>query len=432
MMYDSIPPRHVAAAIANLGADRVRAAWRYLDQWAALERAGVPRATLRDATRTPVETGPLTVLSEWARAGSRGLLVLCGAPGTGKTYAAARWTVLRHLEGRPTTWISAAALSVLDDRERRARINAVADRSALVIDDVGAGATHGDWLRDQLQGLLQHRLDGLGPAGMVPTLVCSNGTVEQISAWAGPRVTDRAKLAGGFAELASRESLRGPLQGVDALGRDRVWYRAHRLVDVLGVDEVERYDEDGRRRVDLDVGRRLDVAARREGYGPCEAAEALLELTRPAVEVEARRLADVEVSMARAVAGQFGVELGARLLSLEGVAAAMAGQMAAKARAERERVQAEIAAVTQRARRAEDVVDPVAVRRPPTWAMGKDGRKALRRLGFGVVEVGDRWQTRRRIGKAEQILATGSTSEAEAWDIAARLCAEVDTLGVEV
>lgn len=427
VIYDGIPPRHVAAAIANLGADRVRAAWRYLDQWAALDRSGVPRSTLRDAMRRPKDTAPLASLTEWWSSGALGLLVLCGSPGVGKTYAAARWTLLRHAEGKATTWISGASLSTLSERDRRLRLEEVADRAALVIDDVGAGATHGDWLKDQLQGLLQYRLDGLGPRGLTPTMLVSNGTREQLVEWAGPRVVDRAKLAGGFEQITARASLRSPLDKIDALGRGPEWYRAHRLVDVIGCEQVERYDDEGRERVDLDVGRRLDSAARRLGYQPCEEAEALLGLTRAAVEVEARRVVDAELALVRATATRFEVELDERLLSLEGVAAAMAGLIRKRQADEAQRVRDDAAAVVARARRYEQVADPIERRPAPAWTDGRDGRKALKRLGFSVAEVSGRWQTRRKLGDATQVLATGSATEADAWDIAARLCAEVDT-----
>lgn len=427
MIYDGLPPRHVAAAIASLGADRVRRAWRYLDSWAALERAGVPRTALRDVMAEPRETGPLSTVTAWAERGSRGLLALCGAPGTGKTYAAARWTVLRHLQGQPTTWVSVAALSVMSERERRARLEAVADRAALVIDDVGAGATNGDWLKDQLQGVLQHRMDGLGPRGLVPTVLVTNGSEDELRLWAGPRVCDRAKLAGGFAQVISRTSLRKTVDDIDGWGRDRVWYRAHRLVDTIGCEQVERYDDDGRRRVDLDVGRKLDAAARRLGYEACEAAEQLLGLTRPAVEVEARRLRDVELDMVRAVSDRFGVEVHGAALSFESIAAALAGQVRQREAEARERQRAEALAVVGRARRYEHAADPIDSRPVPEWARGKAGRKALRKLGFCVVEVGERYQVRRKLGSTETILATGATSDNAAWEYAAKLCAEVDT-----
>lgn len=422
---EQIPPRHIAAAIAELGAEQVRDAWRYLQAWDAMASAGVPRATIRECLAEPLLTGPCRAVYDWEAKGGRGLLCLVGAPGVGKTYAAARWAVLRHYRGTSTTWLAAPTLSMLSPRAREAKIAEVADRSALVLDDLGAGATQGDYLRDQLLGLLQHRIDGTGPRGLGSTLIASNADVQQLEQWLGPRIVDRCKIAGGFAPIRSSESLRKPAKvELDALGRGPEWYRAHRLVEVIGCREVERADEDGRPRVDLDVGDRLDAAARREGYAPCRAARELLGLTRSAVEDEAGRLVEVELAMARALSDRFGVELDARALTLEGVAAAMAEQSRAQAAEARERYAAEVRAVTGRARRFEAVGDPIDSRPAPAWATPK----ALKRLGFSVVEVGEgRWHTRKKVGEVQQILATGSRSYDDAWEIAAKLCAEVDT-----
>lgn len=426
---EQIPPRHVAAAIAELGAEQVRDAWRYLEAWEAIASAGVPRSTIRECLAEPLLTGPCKAVLDWEAKGARGLLCLVGAPGVGKTYAAARWAVLRHARRASTAWLSIPSLSMLSLRARDARLAEVADRPALVLDDVGAGFSQGDMLRDQLRGMIQHRIDGTGPRGLGSTIVASNAGVDEIRGWLGERIVDRCKIAGGFAPIRSGESLRRPAEvQIDALGRGPEWYRAHRLVEVIGCREVERVDEGGRPRTDLDVGDRLDAAARREGYAPCRMARELLGLTKSAVEAEAERLVEVELRMARALSDRFGVEVDARRLTLEGVAAAMAEQARRQQAEARARHSAEIHAVTARARRYETVADPIDARPAPAWTEGPRGRKALRRLGFGVVEVGDgRWRTVRKVGDATQILATGSTSDREAWEIAAKLCAEVDT-----
>jgi hypothetical protein len=424
---EHVPPRHVAAAIANLGADEVRKAWRYLDAWSAMANAGVPLATIRECLLEPLDTGPCRAVFEWQASGARGLACLVGDPGVGKTYAAARWAVLRHLQRQSTTWVAAPSLALLGHRAREARITELADRSAVVLDDVGAGLTQGDYLRDQLLGLLQHRIDGNG-GRLGSTILISNGTVAQLKEWLGPRIVDRCKISGGFGEITSRESLRARATvELDALGRGPEWYRAHRLVETVGCREAHRVDEDGRPRTDLDVGDALDREARRDGYAPCKAARELLGLTQTAVEVEAQRLAQVEISLARSVGAQFGVDLDARLLSLEGVAALLAGKVRQQQLAARERYADEVRAVSTRARRYEDNADPVEARPAPAWTHGPDGRKRLRKLGFLVAEVGEgRWQTRRKLGDVVQILATGSPTDHAAWEIAAKLCADPD------
>lgn len=422
---DHVPPRHVAAAIANLGAEKVREAWSYLDAWEAMAVAGVPRATIRECLLEPQMTGPVMAVLDWQAKGGRGLFCLVGDPGVGKTYAAARWAVLRHRRRLSTTWISAPTLAMLGPRQREARVTDLAERSALVLDDIGAGLTQGDYLRDQLLGLLQHRIDGNG-GRLGSTVLASNGTAEELAGWLGPRIVDRCKIAGGFAPIQSAESLRTPAEvQLDALGRGPEWYRAARLVDLIGCQEVDRYDEDGQPRRDLDVGDALDRDARRDGYEACKRARALLGLTQAAVEVEAQHQAELELGRIRAVRDRFGVEIEARSMSLEGLAAAMAGQVRARANEERERYATEIRSVSDKARRYEAVADPVESRRPPTWAEGKDGRKRLRKLGFVVVEVSEgRWQTKRRVGSVETILATGSPTDHAAWEIAAKLCAD--------
>jgi hypothetical protein len=55
--------RHIAHAITDLAAERVREAWRYLDTWTSLEAGGVPHEQIR-ARPTPPHGGHATAMSE--------------------------------------------------------------------------------------------------------------------------------------------------------------------------------------------------------------------------------------------------------------------------------------------------------------------------------------------------------------------------------
>lgn len=426
---ESPPPRHVAAAIAELVAEQVRDAWRYLDSWDALVSAGVPLADLRECLAEPRDTEPLRQTLGWAEHSERGLLALVGTPGTGKGYAAARWVLHRHRRGLFTHWLSAESLPV-DFKARGQALERCRPLRALVIDDVGSGATNGDAFREQLTGLIKWRLDNLRP-----TMLCMNGEASDIEKWLGPRIMDRIRVAGSIEPIASTLSLRREAdERLDAAGRGPEWYAAKRLVDLVGCEAVQRYDKDGDPLpLDLDVGQALDRAARREGYAACKRVRELLGLDARLVHATAQRIADKEAREVEWAAGTLGVKTRAMSMTMEGVAAAAAEKLQQLREEQRQQHEDDAARILDRARhRAANVeqrgdLGPYKDATPPAWAQGREGRRKLHALGFLVRGGRGDYRVLRKDGKHERLMSYGCASEDEAWAVAGLLCAEVDT-----
>lgn len=428
-MVETPPPRLVASAIADLAAEQVRESWRYLDEFAALQIAGVPAATIRDCLADPLDTEPLREMVAWIEAGERGLLCLVGLPGTGKTFAEARWVLDRHRRGLHTHWLAGASLPMASLRQREERLTAVADVRALVIDDVGAGAGKGDYLRDQILGLLQHRIDSLRP-----TVIASNAKREEMDDWLGARVADRARVFGGTIAVQSKKSLRAESEAeIDASGRGPEWKRHARIVALIGCEKREKYDEDGRRLADaLVVGDVLYKDARREGFEACKRARKMLGLDSGRVAAKAIELGIAEASTLEWAEGTLGVKVAAMSISFEGVVAAWAEklrQQQAAQQQERDRLANEQLARSARrieaARGREAQAPPFADAKPPAWATGPEGRKQLRAFGFRVEPFGDGFALHLERWGRRQWYADSESAD-RLWLFAAQLCAVTD------
>lgn len=429
------PPRLVAAAIAELAGDRVRESWRYLDAWDALVSAGVPRATIRECLADPVETEPLTEILAWVESGERGLLVLVGDPGTGKTYAQARWVLDRHRRGQWTHWVAATGLPLIPQKERDAMLARLATVRGLVLDDVGSGATRGDYVRDQLTGLIQTRIDELRS-----TVIASNGTAAEIAAWLGPRIMDRCQVAGGTVQVVSSDSLRREAEEqIDSAGRGPEWYAHRRIVDLVGCEPVQRFDDDGNvLPLDLDVGRALDRAARMRGYDACRRAVEALGLERRIVLATAQHLAEAEARAVEWAAGALGVKTMAASISFEGVAAAAAEKLRQMQEEQRRSADSEAANIVEQAKQrlaaglGEDAgLGRYADGEPPPWTQGKEGRRRLFELGFRVRGKGSDYRLYREQGKRMTPLADQCRSENEAWTVAALLCGDAQSASAD-
>lgn len=248
-MTDELSPGLIAAAISALGREQVREAWRYTEAWRVLSAAGVPVLELRHALERPTrKTEPTRVTDEWDRRGARGLLVMHGKPGTGKTHSAALWALRRFDARRPTTWLPCASWPSYGFDEQQAWIKRGEQAPALVLDDLGAGATAAEYARKPLEGLLMQRL-----SQSRPTLVLSNANLAETSAWLGPRLNDRLKMAGGIYSLTMGDSLRElDDTDVDELGRSPTWHRNTEICALLGC-----WLDDGA----LVIGRALVAAA---------------------------------------------------------------------------------------------------------------------------------------------------------------------------
>jgi DNA replication protein DnaC len=131
---------------------------------------GVPRRQVR-ALGAVRETPVIAAVREFAAQSSQWCLVLHGAPGAGKSFAAAHWLSLwaarvKASESGARLWLPACDLADLE----RPALAAVRTVAALVIDDLGAEyASDSGWLLSRLYSLLSARYDA-----MAPTVITTN------------------------------------------------------------------------------------------------------------------------------------------------------------------------------------------------------------------------------------------------------------------
>jgi len=251
-------PRYIARAIADLLADKAREAHSYLDAWTTLTQwTQMPLEhvqTVLDAT--PHTSQAMTVVNEW---NGRGALKLCGPVGPGKTYAAAQWALSLARRDVSCCWINAAAWAqwTLDDQQRVIRRGRAA--GGLIVDDVGSGATQGDWFHQQIEGLLLDR-------GHRPSIVIGNMNELEMRTWLKARLLDRDKQVGALVVIEGRSLRRTVELEYDDQGHGERWRAATALVATLGVRKASSWNDargidEGR----LDVGHVLeqDVEQRR-------------------------------------------------------------------------------------------------------------------------------------------------------------------------
>lgn len=324
MHSDEIPPRIIGLAIAELADARVRAAWQYLDTWRVLSAAGIPAHDLRHGLETEqVRTQPRDIVRDWARKGSRGLLVLYGTPGTGKTFAAVRWAVTRHEAGRGVTWQLAAkwpyAFAEQDAWVKRGR-----DAAGLIVDDMGTGETAAPKATEAIEAMLLVRL-----AEGRSAILLSNANAAETRRALGERLWDRVKLAGGVHEISERPSLRkADTVDVDSLGRSPTWHRHAAIIAAVGCERV-----DG----ELQLGGSLGGAAANEH------ALELLELDRAAVFDRGRAIYQREADTAARMRREFGIDVDPAVgLTFGQFASGLAGKVRGELEEERRRREAEL------------------------------------------------------------------------------------------
>jgi hypothetical protein len=316
-----LPPRIIALAIADLAADRVRAAWRCLEAWRVLSLAGVPVLDVRHALETPeVFSEPLTHVRDFEQRGSRGMLVEHGVPGTGKTYSAVKWLLgtfdrnvaYPHSRGLTMCWLAASTWPYQDRKLQDAwlRRGEMADR--LVLDDLGAGASAAEWTRGPMEGMLMNRL-----AAGRPTLLVSNANGAELRSWLGPRLVDRIAMGGRIVEIKSRKSLRVPDDAeLDDDGRSPVWHANTALVAAIGCRRVDGVLEVGHvleRDVEIacEAAYKLDGSeARRVAFGPCKRARILLSLDPEVIQARAAERHAREHSVCGELAETYGITIG--------------------------------------------------------------------------------------------------------------------------
>lgn len=164
-----------------------------------LRRARIPARYLEDLAAVR-ETPALTRVRAWIGEGARAasVLVLAGAPGSGKTVAAA-WA-LGELSG---TFFAARSL-VLSDAERGEAYRALTSCDLLVLDDLGSeyADRHG-WSRSVIDAVIESR-----HADLRRTIVTTNLAGDAFARRYGQRVADRVRGAGCWYVVSGR-SMRG-------------------------------------------------------------------------------------------------------------------------------------------------------------------------------------------------------------------------------
>lgn len=117
-----------------------KAARQRLDRWAHLERAcSSNRRALLAAAHQGLDDGPV---AELVQAHRGGCLMLASAVGDGKTTGAA-WRCYTGTER--VLWLDAPAVGRADAKAHRATLRAVSDAGLVVLDDVGAAGSTGEY-----------------------------------------------------------------------------------------------------------------------------------------------------------------------------------------------------------------------------------------------------------------------------------------------
>lgn len=194
-----------ARALAAFEAERLALATRMLRDEGAEPgyRIGLPPRAVEI-----VLAGPQSTVAIDAARGAEDILVLLGAPGTGKTVAAvarvgeyvfdvANWSAPDDYHQRPyfrrhlPVWITAAELARVD-HYRQAEVDRVAKAPLLVIDDLGA--EYND-LKRFFCSLLDELVDARYSRKLA-TIITSNLDASAFAARYGERVLDRLREGG--------------------------------------------------------------------------------------------------------------------------------------------------------------------------------------------------------------------------------------------
>jgi hypothetical protein len=288
---EEILPRHWATAIIATMDSEAREARRYMSQLEYLRWTGLGRDDAREALDVEIiETQALGAVRSWHEDGSPGALMLIGERGLGKGVAAAQWALLEREAGRSARWLSACHWGTLDRAGQAELLRRCEVALALIVDDVGAGASKGEWFKDKVQGLLEQRVaDGR------PSLVLANGLPEQLRAWVGDRMLDRLRIGGGMLRLQGK-TLRRPRARVDEIGHGPRGQRAQAVLELIGAAETEKWcsqiytDENGvwvehgghYERV-IEVGKAMRVAVSIQGQRAIDVAASTLGLDLGAI-----------------------------------------------------------------------------------------------------------------------------------------------------
>jgi hypothetical protein len=228
--------RALANALGDLVRDRAIEAQELLDETLALEQMGIPRDVARDAIELPRIDTPAS--RAWSRWDGRGPFLLHGAADTGKTHEAALWARRRRAEGRATGWISCAAIASWDALERA--LGATSMLPAVVVDELGAGLSRRDGFAAAFEAWLLER-------GQRATAITTNADGQQVRAYLGARILSRMRQAGRCEYLDRPAGLRRPSTADPETGRSARYLAAEALVEAVGVDPDDAFDEHSNR-----------------------------------------------------------------------------------------------------------------------------------------------------------------------------------------
>jgi len=411
-------PRHIAYAISDHAAARVREAYRYLVAWSSLRASGVPALQLRHVLDLEAKaTEARRVVDEWTELGSRGLIAVIGAQDCGKSDAAVRWALARHRKGLPTTWIHAVTWGRLgfgsknEPNEIAKMLREAEHADALVIDDVGAGDTEGELFKKKMRGLILER-------DQRPTLISGNLNETHLLKWVGERIKSRLHESGRIKHIPGTLELRKDDGVKDPEGRSPAWFAARKMVDFFGCERVQRavmktvtvtpdggepytYEEaTGEYEEGLDVGERLAASVK-----DMSDTDALAKLKKTAgrmgvnwadIEREAKRLGRLE-------------ELG-QLEGLEAVAKlADSGIVLKPMPKEKPKIERDLS-----------MGKPPELGKPAEAFTGEGWRYKLHAAGFRVERVPAGF----KVLFGESVLHTGLPTKVQAWEFAAGMTAE--------
>jgi len=402
-------PRHLAYAISDHAAPRVREAWRYLDSWSSLRASGVPALQLRHVLDLEArETEARRVVDEWEHLGARGLLALVGAQDCGKSDAATRWALRRHRAGLSTMWIHAVTWGRLgfgssgEPNEIAALLRKAETADALVIDDVGAGDTQGELFRKKMRGLILEREQR-------PTVITGNLNESHLYEWVGERIESRLHETGRIKHIGRSLQLRKDDGNDDKHGRPPAWFAARKMVDYFGCERVDRaivrtvepedgpaYEEPtGEYEDGLDVGGKL--ADMVKGMDP-EAAIAKLRKTSDKMGANWGEITAAAKRLGRAE------ELSQAGL-LKSAAAMLDGLV----------VTPPPPKPKPELKKSDGMPAPLPLGKPALWAEGDGARYRMRAAGFQVKRVRHLF----KVLFGENVLHPGLPSELQAWEFAA-------------
>ena len=142
----------------------------------------------------------MATLQATATLGSGSIVLLCGAPGTGKTQMACEVLIDHCRRGRKGLYARAWDFLLelkgsFDKPERAPEIIGKYSRIGMLVIDEWHRRSQGAWAADQLWNVVDRRY-----ADLLPTIIVSNGTAAEIAQTFDGAMWDRINEDGGVIE----------------------------------------------------------------------------------------------------------------------------------------------------------------------------------------------------------------------------------------